>query len=67
VFKNIWRNRNKKIYPRFLAEIKKRGYIEKKYFSTLPSQMNSLVYFSNVKTIEFEKLSVFLNSVYEGG
>jgi hypothetical protein len=56
----------KKIHPLFLSELKKRCCIEKKYFSTLPRSINSLVYFSNMKKTDIEKLSFFLESTYNG-
>jgi hypothetical protein len=57
----------KKMYPLFLAELKKRCCIEKSYFSALPNSINSLVYFSNIKKTDFEKLAFFLESTYIGG
>jgi len=57
----------KNMYPLFLAELKKRYCMEKKYFAALPKSINSLVYFSNIKKTDFEKLSFFLESIYNGG
>ena len=57
----------KKIHSLFISELKKRCCIEKKYFSALPRSINSLVYFSNIKKTDFEKLSFFLESTYNGG
>jgi hypothetical protein len=57
----------KKAYSYFRKELKKRCIIEKQYFTSLPNQINSLVYFSNIKKADIEKLSLFLNSTYNGG
>ena len=57
----------KKMYPLFLAELRKRCCIQKSYFAALPNSINSLVYFSNIKKTDFEKLSFFLESTYSGG
>jgi hypothetical protein len=56
-----------KVYSLFLIELKKRCCIEKKVFSFLPKSINSLVYFSNIKKPDIEKLSIFFNSIYDGG
>ena len=57
----------KEMHSLFIAELKKRCCIEKKYFVTLPRSINSLVYFSNIKKLDFEKLFSFLESTYNGG
>jgi hypothetical protein len=65
---NIFRTIDiKNVYPRFLIELKKRCHVEKEYFSSLPRSVNSLIYFSNLKKIDIERLSLFFNSKYDGG
>jgi hypothetical protein len=57
----------KKIYLCFRDELKKRCSIEKTAFLSLSNPVNSLAYFSNIKTTEIERLSFFLNSIYDEG
>ena len=57
----------KKIYSLFLIELKKRNYMKKDYFSSLSYPINLLIYFSNFKMLDDNKISNFLNSTYNGG
>jgi hypothetical protein len=57
----------KKIYSLFLIEIKKRYRMKKEYFSLISEPINSLVYFSKVNIKDIKKISMFLNSIYNGG
>jgi hypothetical protein len=54
----------KKVYSCFLSEMKKRYVVEKKYFLNMPESLKSLVYFSNKKNAEIEKLSKYLSLQY---
>jgi len=57
----------KKLYSFFLKELKKRHCVKKEYFTKISNPINLLVYFSNLKKIDIEKISMFLNSAYNGG
>ena len=57
----------KEIYKCFLQELKKRCYIEKEYFTSLPLEIKSLVYFSNLKKTDVDELSAFLTSSHNNG
>jgi hypothetical protein len=57
----------KNIYSLFTDELKKRHSMKKDCFSPLSYPINLLVYFSNIRMTDINKISMFLNSTYNYG
>lgn len=51
-------------YEKFRLELKKRCKINIDYVLSIPDEIKSVVYFSNLKDVEFENLNVFLEKKY---
>jgi len=53
-------------YPAFIKQLKKRNRIVIEKFQTVPYELKYLVYFSKYRQSDYNNLSAFLNSKYEG-
>ncbi len=53
-------------YERFKEELKKRCKINIKLVSSIPDEIRSVVYFSNLRDRDFENLNAFLEKKYGG-
>lgn len=53
-------------YKLFLNELKKRNPVNIDLYSTVPYELKFLIYFSNLKAIDYYKLKNFLNSRFGG-
>ena len=51
-------------YDMFLGELKKRCTIKVEKYCMIPEEMKSLVYFSNLKVTDYDKLERFLHSFF---
>ena len=51
-------------YRKVLKELKKRNNIIKEYFSEVPYELKSLMYFYNARKTDYIKLSKFLSDTY---
>lgn len=53
-------------YKLFLRELKARNRIDIDLYATIPYEMKFLIYFSNLKKVDFQKLKTFLESKFGG-
>lgn len=54
------------VYPLFIKELKKRKQISYNCFSKIPNEIKSLVYFSDLRKKDYDKLDEFLMKGYGG-
>lgn len=53
-------------YPLFLKQLKRRSRINIEYYNTVPYELKFLIYFLNLKRIEYDNLNNFLASKFGG-
>lgn len=53
-------------YDLFVKELKKRNRVDAKLLSTVPTELKSIVYFSEFRTNDYERLSTFLSNQFGG-
>lgn len=64
--KNIFKSIDTEIaYSLFIKQLKQRTKVKPEYFNALPYELKFLAYFSNYKSVEYDKLYSFLGS--QGG
>ena len=63
LFKSIPLNN---IYADFKMQLKRRSNLDIELISTIPNEIKSVVYFSNLKHSEYNKLNLFLEKEYGG-
>ncbi|MFZ5969406.1 MAG: sce7726 family protein [Bacillota bacterium] len=53
-------------YKLFLKELKKRNYIDIDLYANVPYELKFLMYFSNLKKVDYHNLKIFLESKFGG-